>query len=222
MWYYSGAMILPARKFYMIRHGQTEANAQQIMAGSLDSPLTEFGRQQAMDVHHALDHMPEQPTKIIHSHLSRARDTASLINLKLGLEMQEEAGIAEWHAGDWEGVPYEQCGDIMRSWIDAPGGESSQDFLSRIRAAKHRILSEDGHTPLLVSHGGVFRALAKLYDIDIHGVRNAVLYEFEPTMDAPHFPWDVWRYDVPEEDKSAVSRNRVIFDPSDPTSEIAR
>lgn len=214
-------MILPVKRFYMIRHGQTEANASQLMAGSLDSPLTEFGRQQALDVHHAVDHMVHKPTKIIHSHLSRARDTASLINLKLGLDMQEDAGIAEWHAGDWEGVPYDQCGDIMRSWIDAPNGESADDFLGRIRDSKRRILSEDAETPLIVSHGGVFRALAKLYDIDIHGVRNAVLYEFEPSMHET-FPWDVWRYEAPEDDKSSVSRTRVTFDPNDPASEIAR
>jgi hypothetical protein len=51
-----------------------------------------------------------------------------------------------------------------------------------------------------VSHGGVFRALAKMYGIEMWGVENCHLHEFIPssvadTTPAKSFPWDVWHYD---------------------------
>lgn len=205
----------------MIRHGETEANVRRVMAGSLDSPLTEKGRQQALEVRHVLDYTSIKPTRIIHSPLARARDTAVIINEKLSLLMKEESGIAELHAGQWEGRPYEECRDILRGWADPPGGETCKEFLERVRKAQRRILAEPEQTPLIVSHGGVFRALAKLYDIDIHGVRNCVLYEFEPHGKITKFPWQVWRYDTSEESGSGVIRTRVTFVSHDPDSEIA-
>ena len=205
----------------MIRHGQTEANANQIMAGSLDSPLTKLGRQQALNVHHALDHLSVQPTHVYHSHLSRARDTATLINQKLSLPQHEDAGLAELDTGEWEGVPYDQCRPVMREWVDPPGGEPYRAFLSRIRDAKTRILGQEDIVPLIVSHGGVFRALAKLYDINIHGVRNCVLYEFAPTPEQENFPWTIWRYDHDKEISDSVHRRRITLTSHDPDSEIA-
>ena len=72
--------MIPSKHFYMIRHGQTEANAAQIMAGSIDSPLTALGRQQAKNVHDILENLEIKPKTIIHSHLSRAKETAEILN----------------------------------------------------------------------------------------------------------------------------------------------
>jgi hypothetical protein len=38
-------------------------------------------------------------------------------------------------------------------------------------------------------------------------VRNCQLYEFEPDMTQPRFPWHVWRYDT----ENAVTRHKVSF-----------
>ncbi len=40
--------MIPAKPFYMIRHGQTEANRDLILQGQMDSPLTTLGREQAL------------------------------------------------------------------------------------------------------------------------------------------------------------------------------
>lgn len=191
--------MIPLRRFYMIRHGETEANAAQIMAGSLDSPLTGAGRDQARAVHRVIENLADKPTLIVHSHLSRARDTATIINEALKVPMIEDADFAEIHAGDLEGAPWADC-QHFDDYRDMPNGERFEDFFARVRRAKNRILGSEPGPVLIVSHGGVFRAFSKLYGIDIPGVRNCHLHEFSPAPAAPEnpprpFPWDAWHYD---------------------------
>ena len=62
-------IMLPAKPFYMIRHGQTEANRDCIMAGSLDSPLTDTGRGrgQARHVQDVVQTLESKPSLIVHT-----------------------------------------------------------------------------------------------------------------------------------------------------------
>ena len=39
--------MITAKKFYMIRHGQSEANAAKVFSGTVDVALTDLGRAQA-------------------------------------------------------------------------------------------------------------------------------------------------------------------------------
>lgn len=188
--------MITAKPFYMIRHGETEANAKRIMAGSLDSPLTETGRSQAKTIHAILEHLEIKPETIAHSHLSRARDTAQIINAALNVPFIEDNGLAELYAGDWEGVPYEDCPNFLDGWSDPPNGETFADFFKRIKGAKNRVLETSKKYPLIVSHGGVFRAFGKIYGLNSLGVKNCHLHLFEPQMNHPHFPWTVWEFDL--------------------------
>lgn len=199
--------MLPAKHFYMIRHGETEANAAQVMAGSLDSPLNEKGRAQAKAVQQIVIKLKIKPTVIVHSHLSRARDTATIINEVLGLPMHEDSDLAELHAGDWEGKPYDTCGPMMKSWHNPPGGETFDEFCDRIRRGKTRALEKHHGPILIVCHGGVFRGLGKIYGLDIPGVfKNCHLHEFHPNPLDKKFPWTVWHYDHLEN----VVRNQTL------------
>ncbi len=195
--------MIPVKRFYMIRHGETEANAAQVMAGSLDSPLTQTGREQARAVQNVVTRLDVKPSLIVHSNLSRARDTAGIINEVLGLPMIEDADFAEIHAGDLEGVSWSKC-QHFDDWRDMPNGEKFEDFFARVRRAKNRILNSNEGPVLIVSHGGVFRALAKMFGIEMWGVNNCHLHEFtpaelKPEIPAEAFPWDVWHYDYEEE-----------------------
>lgn len=204
--------MIPAKTFYMIRHGETEANVAQIMAGSLDSPLTTNGRAQAKAVQDVVKNLTVKPTLIVHSHLSRARDTANIINEALGVPTMEDADFAEIHAGDLEGVCWSKC-QHFDDWRDMPNGERFDDFFDRIKRAKNRILGSKEGPVLIVSHGGVFRAFAKIYGIDTPGVRNCHFHEFIPLTDPKKsFPWDVFHYDY----ESKLIRQRAeIFYPAD-------
>lgn len=200
-------MILPAKHFYMMRHGQTEANAGEYMAGSLDSPLTELGREQAFTAQKVILELDNQPIKIFHSHLSRARDTAAIVNEALDVDMVEDPDLAEICAGDMEGRPWSECIDIFDGWVQTPGGEHPDDFFVRIKRAKKRALNEtqDG-SPLIVCHGGVMRGFGAIHGASAPAIfQNAHLYEFIPTPD-PKFPWQIFDYEICSQTK-IIKRN---------------
>ena len=187
--------MIPAKHFYMVRHGETEANKARIMAGSLDSPLTDTGKEQAIAAQDIVTSLEIKPTAIVHSNLSRARDTANIINEALNVPIHEEEDLAELYAGDWEGVPYDECSDLLTGWPDPPNGETFQDFCARIKRGKKRALEAYDGPVLIVSHGGVFRAFGGVYGLKTPGVfRNCHLYEFQPDLNNSAFPWSVWSY----------------------------
>jgi len=206
-------MPIIAKHFFMIRHGETEANAARIMAGSLDSPLTEKGRNQARKARDIVKMLHTKPSTIVHSNLSRARDTAQIINEALNVPMHEDPDLAEFHAGDWEGVPYEHCEELLTGWPDPPNGETYHDFTQRIRNGKNRALENYDGPVLIVAHGGVFRGLGKLYNLNTPGVfKNCHLYEFEPNLENIHFPWRVYSYG---HDQESLKMPTDIFDKSE-------
>ncbi len=190
-------MTLPKKPFYMMRHGQTEHNAAELMAGSTDSPLTALGREQAYRAQKVMREIAPLPVKIYHSHLSRARDTAAIMNEFLKVEMVETPDLAEICAGDMEGRPWSECMDIFDGWVQTPGGEHPDDFFERVKRAKSCALNEtqDG-LPLIVCHGGVMRAFGAIHDADAPALfENAHLYEFVPNA-KKSFPWDVYDYEI--------------------------
>ena len=63
--------------FYLIRHGETQANKAGILQGQLDVPLSESGRRQARAVAEALSGV--RLDAVYSSDLSRARETAEAI-----------------------------------------------------------------------------------------------------------------------------------------------
>lgn len=198
--------MIPSKHFYMIRHGQTEANAAQTMAGSLDSPLTTLGRQQAFQAQKIVSMLDIKPSSIHHSNLSRARDTAAIINEALNVPMIEDPDLAEIHAGDWEGVPWSTCAQIMNEWVQGPNGEHPDDFFIRVKNGKTRALLETDGAPLIVCHGGVMRAFGALYGYEAPALfKNAHLYEFMPA-DQDKFPWSVYDYEFCSETK-IIKRN---------------
>ena len=203
--------MIPLHPFYIIRHGETEANFNKIMAGSLDSPLTTKGRDQARQARVIVEQLAVKPTIIIHSQLARARETAHIINESLRLPMREDADLAEMHAGDWEGVPYDECRAMLDDWLDPPGGETYDQFFDRIRRAKTRHLPLNPSPVLIVCHGGVMRALWKIYGISMPGVRNCHLHEFHPAPEQESFPWKTFAHDYDHTADSRPIRREVIY-----------
>ncbi len=186
--------MIPAKHFYMIRHGETEANRAMIMAGSLDSPLTDTGIEQAKHARDIVAELEVKPVAVFHSHLSRARDTAHIINEVLDVPIHEDPDLAEFHAGDFEGVPYHECQEILDGWPLIPNAELPQDFFERVKRGKMKALSKFDGPTLTVCHGGVMRAFGEIYGVSPEPkFRNAHLYEFHPDPDDA-FPWDVYDY----------------------------
>ena len=199
----------------MIRHGQTEANAARIMAGSMDSPLTQVGREQAYAVHSVVKALDIKPAAIFHSHLSRARDTATIINEVLNVELLEDADLAEIHAGVLEGAPYEECDHLFTSWPDIPEGETAKEFFERVTRGKSRAINAFPDPVLIVCHGGVMRAFGEIHGVDTPGrFENAHLYGFFPNEGKKHFPWDIFDYRFCEETNQLKKSPSTIYEAS--------
>jgi broad specificity phosphatase PhoE len=158
-------MPLPLKPFFMIRHGQTEANAAEIMAGSLDSPLTALGRDQAKAARDVVAQPCPSNRSPCSTRISRGPKTPPRSSTKRSsVDMHEDPDLAEIHAGEWEGVKYDACRHFLDDWAQAPGGETPDEFFERVKQGKTSGYYRGSmNRYLIVCHGGVMRAFGELY-----------------------------------------------------------
>lgn len=191
--------MLPSRAFYMIRHGQSEANLNGITAGGgLDSPLTALGKTQAQNLSEFIDSLENKPARLFSSPMVRAYETARLLNDSLRLQHEVVPALHEMHFGDWEGTPWEKIAPSLEKGEQAPNGESREVFSSRVQRTISTTLGQcrDDEIPMIVAHGGLFYAIGMLYGHEITSVHNCHLHLFEPCTKTACFPWKVWQYDI--------------------------
>ena len=81
--------------FYFIRHGQTVWNVENKICGATDSPLTEYGREQAKETGQKILAEGIKADEILCSPLSRAADTARLISEMTGIPYRVEPRLIE-------------------------------------------------------------------------------------------------------------------------------
>ncbi len=188
--------MLPAKSFYLIRHGESVANVTHITAGGqMDSPLTETGREQARALKPFLPHLDIQPEVLYHSDMQRARDTALILNESLDLEAQEMHNLREHDMGEWDGQPWHLILPKLENGETPAGGEGESAFAQRIQSTLTTIL-EKGKLPIIVAHGGLFHAMGFLYEYGMSNVQNCHLHYFEPFPAYTRFPWRVWQFDI--------------------------
>lgn len=139
---------------YLVRHGQTELNVQNILQGWHDSPLTARGREQALATRAAFEARGISFDHAYSSPLGRARHTAGLI-VGEDLPIKPVDDLREWHLGSLEGASNREM--PPRPWGDYPvafGGESEGELRARMVAALSRIMARPRHDCVLaVSHG---------------------------------------------------------------------
>jgi len=147
----------------LVRHGETPANIDGVWHGSIDSPLTERGVEQASRVARHIGDTYPNTTALYSSNLQRARLTAEAIAQVLGLERRSHDGLREYHLGSWEGKPYSELMQVHRLWHHirtdpdfAPhGGESPRDVVERFTAALRELADRHvGERIIVVTHAG--------------------------------------------------------------------
>src|SRR5262247_1890643 len=83
----------------LVRHGETEYNAQGRLQGYSPVSLSARGRQQAMLVGPRVQLL--RPTVLYSSDIQRAHETATILSQHVGLPVQSCAGLREWNIGNW-------------------------------------------------------------------------------------------------------------------------
>lgn len=166
--------------FYFIRHGETEANRQEVLAGSgLDYPLNANGHQQAEHLSGMIDQLIPHPiARLYASNMKRAQQTADYVSKAVGLPLQTVPDFREWHLGEWEGKGYAQYSHLLLEGGEPQTGESRRTFYDRVGGAWREVHSER-EPYIIVAHGGVWLALQDILKIPRFAVSNCDLVRVE-------------------------------------------
>lgn len=173
--------------FALIRHGQTDWNAQRRLQGSTDIPLNDVGRDQARGAVEALT--GHGWDAVVSSPLSRAAETADLIAAGLGLTVARRVpDLAERSFGPAEGLQHGPELDALRTPGGFHGAEGEDEAAGRGLAALEALAEEfRGGRVLVVTHGSLLRvSLSRAVGRTLPSVDNAVLNL------AHHHPADGW------------------------------
>lgn len=202
------------KRLYLVRHGETEWNADNRVQGSIDIPLSQKGREQAESLGRWMQKSPK-PQKIYCSDLKRSIQTANILGEILGVTNIEETPLLkEINCGVWEGKfidelikDYSQEYAMWRlnSSFKCPEGESVDDVRDRVERffieKRSELLSFE--TVLIVAHGILNRAvLSFIMDLPLQNCRyfeqdNGALNVFVWGEVMPHLA--LWNYSTEEQ-----------------------
>lgn len=156
--------------FYIVRHGQTEANRDNIIQGHIDRPLTEKGIAQAQataeklcDIHFDVAYS---------SDLLRAQRTAEIMLLERKLAIQTTSALRERNWGQYDGRQsddfHRECAAALETFkalteqekmvFQFADIERNDKVVERfILFLREIAITHDGKNVLVVTHGGGMR-----------------------------------------------------------------
>lgn len=141
-WAIDDPLLADARhlRLVLVRHGQSEWNAQGLIQGHAGGDLSELGRREAeLTASFLAAHYP-RPALVLTSDLDRAKQTAAPYVAAIGVPARAEVRLREIDNGAWSGLTTEQVSrahsaDLqrIRAGEDLPrgGGERVADLAAR-------------------------------------------------------------------------------------------
>ena len=175
-----------SKSVYFVRHGECEANAKGIIAGSEDdSPLTELGKQQAKDVAQRLKDL--KLSLVVATPLFRTQDTAKIICSELGLDLGIviNKNFTERGVGEFVGKP---LGEFF-AFVQAGGsaGEANEEVYTRVKAGIEWLKTQDFKNALVVTHNGTL----KMVRIVLEGLDPRDFYTMPKTGNGEYLKVDL-------------------------------
>ena len=154
-------------RLLLARHGETDWNRVGRWQGHADPPLNERGRRQAAELADRL--AGDGIAAVYSSDLARADQTARVVADRLGLDVVQDPGLREIDVGSWSGLTRAEVEQRFpvgyARWLGGEighDGETREQLASRVIDAARTIAGRhEGETVLLVTHGGVIRALRR-------------------------------------------------------------
>jgi broad specificity phosphatase PhoE len=161
----------------LVRHGETEWNADQIFRGRADVILNEKGVVQAKLLGEYLK--KSRLEAVYSSPLQRAVHTAESIAKSHSLNVRPEFDLIDLDYGEWQGMPLTEVRKIYKNlyikWetspeiVRFPGGEGLDDVRNRAISAVNKIVKTHTGTIALVSH----RVVNKVLICSMLGLNNS-------------------------------------------------
>jgi broad specificity phosphatase PhoE len=159
--------------FYLVRHGETEHNAEGGITGQLDIPLNEYGVEQAEKLAERLKH--EDFDAAYSSDLERTYETTRIVADRHGLHPEEFEELREQDFGVMEGKPKDKWRLLVQESKDdrhffAPDeGESTHEAGQRFLGKLEEFAEEHGGEKILVGgHSVVMKGVL----MEILGLRG--------------------------------------------------
>ncbi|NPE08663.1 MAG: histidine phosphatase family protein [Asgard group archaeon] len=154
-------------KFYLVRHGQSEANLHRIIAGHGDYPLTDLGKEQAKSLGQEFLNKGIKFDVVYASDIVRAAETVKIICSEIGFKnIVFDKRLREGDAGVFEGKYSDDLTEEESEFLDStirdakevkvPDGESNIDMTKRMKEAFLEIIenNQENSIILIVGHGG--------------------------------------------------------------------
>ena len=153
-------------KLYLIRHGESEGNAQKLYSGWMQHSLTSKGEEDAIRARNAVSNI--RFDKVYSSDLVRAIQTQKIVLPEAECEQTEL--LREINVGILAGKTYAECtekyGHLYRSPsgnnYDKVGGESRSELKERLGKFLDLVASSDYERVAAFSHAGVIRSLLSI------------------------------------------------------------
>jgi broad specificity phosphatase PhoE len=167
---------------YLIRHGQTAWNREEIFRGRTDISLNEIGFREAELIG---EYLKGRDIHVIYSSpLLRARETARRIAQVFNLKVLPLEGIIDMSFGKWEGRPLKEVQiydkELYLQWrekphlVRLPEGETLDEIRVRAMAAVEGVLQfHHGMNIVLVSH----RVINKVIICGVLGIDNSHFWQ---------------------------------------------
>lgn len=146
----------------LVRHGQSEWNANHRLQGQADIDLSAHGRAQADSLRTVIDGIG--PCRAISSDLKRVRETANRIwsAQPVLTDQLREIDVGEWtgrEIADIQAQDPEKYLGWRAGTTTPPGGETWTAFANRVSKVIEDQLEDPCENLLVVCHGGVIRAI---------------------------------------------------------------
>ncbi len=157
------------RKIYLIRHGQTRWNKEQIFRGRIDVDLDEVGIREAKAIGEYIK--DEEINCVYTSPLKRAKETAEIIvSYHPGLKVHVLKELIDIDYGKWQGLSISDVSSryksLYKAWLDTPhlvkfpDGETLNDVKRRaIKGFQSALAKSEDGSFIIVSHRVVNKVL---------------------------------------------------------------
>jgi len=173
-------------KLYVVRHGETEWNKDELFRGRKDVPLNEAGRVQAERAGAYFVGEPVQ--RVLSSPLGRARQTAEPIGRTTHVHVETREEFTDMAFGIWEGRPLREiaecCPADLALWRNSPeklrleAAETLEDVRERVGKGLADATCGAEETIVVVTH----RVICKILVLFCLGIPNDHFWDlkFDP------------------------------------------
>lgn len=148
-------------RLFLVRHGETEWSRDGRHTSVTDLPLTDHGREQALELYGHLD--PESFGLVLSSPRHRAQITAELAGFVGPHTPEVDQDLVEWFYGDYEGLTSPQIHEDDPGWTvftrTPAGGETALQVRERLTRVIERVRGSGVEQAVVFSHGHALRAL---------------------------------------------------------------